>query len=79
MGLGLLLSDAEVTGVAVTRVRLSGSVVPGVGMLEYYHTNEEALGRRADVLLDAPGANLSVEEVQCYLDEDGEVLAELEG
>lgn len=68
----------DITGVEVTRFRLSGSVVTGVGMLEYFETQAAAMERRDYINLEASGARLDVEEVTCLLDEDGEVLAEIE-
>lgn len=73
-----MVDVGEITGVEVARVRLSGSVVKGVGVLEYFDTHEKAEERRDDILLEAPRADLELEQVICYLDDDGEVLAELE-
>lgn len=62
----------------VARVRLSGSVVEGVGICEYFTDAEGAIARQGQIKSEAPNARLELSDVQCVLDEDGEVLAEVE-
>lgn len=62
----------------VARIRLSGSVVTGVGVCEYFEDAASAVARQHSILADAPKAMLEIADVQCVLDENGEVLAEVE-
>lgn len=62
----------------VARIRLSGQVVSGVGVLEYFDNADDAVARQRAILDEAPKAMLEISDVQCVLDDDGSVLAELE-
>lgn len=59
------------------RYRVSGTVVEGVDILEYYDNMEDALSRKREIHNSAD-ASVTAEEVDCYLDDHGEVVAEIE-